>query len=122
MQFSSKPVVAFFLSDNAAHQAALSLQSAGLGSARIDPVSNRGSNEDPYYESPIDSTLTSILPTAYTYSAGEVLTDAERQLNITNPSANSYLNTNYEAALTLSTTEDKAGRAVEIIKENGGYF
>lgn len=122
MQLSSgeKPIVAYFPTSNAAHQAAKSLQNAGFVTVRVDEISDFDAGSDPHYDNPVDTSLNDMQPTVHSYKIGETLTGAERLINITNPSANDYINSDYEATLMLTTTEDKKNQATEIIKENGG--
>jgi len=109
----NKSIIAHFPTSNAAHQAATLLQSAGLGLARIDQVAYSDENK-------VSTTPAAILPMAYSYNIGNKLTDAERLINITNPSASDYINSDCESMLTLVTREDQLQKAFEIIKDNGG--
>jgi hypothetical protein len=112
-----KTIVAYFPASKEARLAADSIQGSGLGTAKVDLISNVSLSGDPYYENPI--ILTGVQPTEYARSSGELIQAG----NVFNKSGSPQRNNSdrdERFMLTVSTSNNKQEQASEIIRKHGG--
>lgn len=138
-----KTIVAYFPDKSAAYKTAKSLRADGLGSVKISQLS--GDNTD--YDPTASENLTNLAGPTYDYANADIniaeglitatdaesvlnadnervltVTDAESVLNAADTEAGDYSGLKAKYTLTLSTTREKAGQAVNLIRKYGGVF
>ncbi|NLI14483.1 hypothetical protein [Pelotomaculum propionicicum] len=114
-----KTIVAYFSDGDTAYKAAKTLQNEGLGSTSVQQVFDNNTNQDPSYENPF--TLDDAQPIAR-YGAVTDLNNASGDLNVAGTESGNYSVAANKFLLTLTTANDKADHAVNIISNYGGTF
>lgn len=113
-----KTIVAYFSDSDKAYKTAKMLQNEGMGSTSVQQVFDNNTKQDPSYENPF--TVDDAQPIARYGSVSDLN-------NATVPGAAGTESGNYSVSankflLTLSTANDKADQAVNIISNYGGTF
>jgi len=106
---AEKTIVAYFSDSDTVYKAARTLQHEGLGTTSVQQVFDNKTKQDPSYENPI------VRYGAASDLNSAVLEEADTESGNQSDSANQFL-------LTLSTANDKADHAVNIISNYGGTF
>lgn len=121
-----RSILAYFPSGETARQAAEALRNEGFNETRVDRVSRYGTTADAHINNPINRAVTGTGPTLYSDGTGEELSDSGRVLLAADPSVSGIGNYNYGVAggkaflLTIVTTEQKIGKAEDIVSRFGG--